>query len=162
MEQVCGKYPKLSDVLRKTPGAKARKPFAQEEGGRRVAQCVTPLRGATPLTTVPPGSEKEESAGSERTLTHPPTSVWYSVDESFKEEAKSKAASNSDEEAIREAKKQSLEITENIPQSEVDWGSISSQSASASQVARAVQDGTSKQPRKRSRTIVLDRSRLVS
>ena len=136
------KYPKLSDVLQKTPGAKARKSFAQEEGGRRVAQGVTPLRGATPPTTVPPGSQKEESAGSERTLTHPPTSVWYSVDESgnFKEEAQSEAVSNSDEESIREAKKQSLEIAEDIPQSEVDWGSVSSQSASASQVARAVQD----------------------
>ena len=136
------KYPKLSDVLQKTPGAKARKSFAQEEGGRRVAQGVTPLRGATPPTTVPPGSLKEESAVSDRTLTHPPTSVWYSVDEgeNFQEEAKSEAAPNSDEEAIREAKKQSLEIVEDIPQSEVDWGSVSSQSASASQVARAVQD----------------------
>lgn len=62
------------------------------------------------------------------------------VARNFQEEAKSEAASNSDEDAIREAKKQSLEIVEDIPQSEVGWGSVSSQSASASQVARAVQD----------------------
>ena len=159
------KYPKLSDVLQKTPGAKARKSFAQEEGGRRVAQGATPLRGATPPTTVPPGSLKEESAVSDRTLTHPPTSVWYSVDEgeNFQEEAKSEAAPNSDEEAIREAKKQSLEIVEDIPQSEVDWGlgqftvCFGKSGCKGSSGLR-----TSKQPRKRSRTSFLDRSRLVS
>ncbi|CAL1174155.1 unnamed protein product [Cladocopium goreaui] len=62
-------YPSLAKVVQSTPGGKARKSFAQEEGGRRVAQGLVEEVG-----------EEEE--------THAATSVWYSVDEfgNFKEE----------------------------------------------------------------------------
>ena len=62
-------------------GGKARKSFAQEEGGRRVAQGLVAPRAQVVPTTLPPPEQRGEEEVGEEEETHAATSVWYSVDE---------------------------------------------------------------------------------
>ena len=50
-------YPSLAKVVQSTPGGKARK-FAQEEGGRRVAQGLVAPRAQVVPTTLPPPEQR--------------------------------------------------------------------------------------------------------
>ena len=52
-------YPSLPKVIQSTPGGKARKSFAQEEGGRRVAQGLVGPRAQVVPTTLPPHEQRE-------------------------------------------------------------------------------------------------------
>ncbi|CAL1126527.1 unnamed protein product [Cladocopium goreaui] len=116
-------YPSLAKVVQSTPGGKARKSFAQEEGGRRVAQGLVAPRAQVVPTTLPPPEQRGEEVGEEEE-THAATSVWYSVDEfgNFKEEV-----DDSPEEEER-------------PKTEQASSAASSSSVGVSEVARAVQD----------------------
>ena len=81
-------YPSLAKVIQSTPGGKARKSFAQEEGGRRVAQGLVGPRAQVVPTTLPPPEQRGEEEVGEEEETHAATSVWYSVGDfgNFKEE----------------------------------------------------------------------------
>ncbi|CAL1136205.1 unnamed protein product [Cladocopium goreaui] len=117
-------YPSLAKVVQSTPGGKARKSFAQEEGGRRVAQGLVAPRAQVVPTTLPPPEQRGEEEVGEEEETHAATSVWYSVDEfgNFKEEV-----DDSPEEEER-------------PKTEQASSAASSSSVGVSEVARAVQD----------------------
>ena len=125
-------YPSLPKVIQSTPGGKARKSFAQEEGGRRVAQGLVGPRAQVVPTTLPPheqreGEEEEEEEEVEvveEEETHAATSVWYSVDAfgNFKEEV---------DDAPEE---------EERPKTERSSSAASSSSVGVSEVARAVRD----------------------
>ena len=117
-------YPSLAKVVQSTPGGKARKSFAQEEGGRRVAQGLVAPRAQVVPTTLPPPEQRGEEEVGEEEETHAATSVWYSVDEfgNFKEEV-----DDSPEEEER-------------PKTEQASSAASSSSVGVSEVAQAVQD----------------------
>ena len=68
-------YPSLAKVVQSTPGGKARKSFAQEEGGRRVAQGLVAPRAQVVPTTLPPPEQRGEEEVGEEEETHAATSV---------------------------------------------------------------------------------------
>lgn len=122
------KHPNLSTVVQSLPGKSARKPYAQEEGGRRVAQGLVREGEQVkeePANASAPKNQKAESVASEKTQTHTATSIWYSVDEdgNFKDEVEA-------------------ETKEEVKEEEADYdpSSRSSSSVAASSIARAVRD----------------------
>ena len=125
-------FPQLSQVVSSTPGRSARRAYAQEEGGRRVAQGIVGdadrrARRAQPGVLTEVGEEAEEEREENRTL-------FEGEDETVDEEA---ATIFEDNETHFPEEFQTILPDED---SETEWETAESSSVAASEVARAVRD----------------------